>query len=293
MPVFATPEPVSVTLDLAAANVRFIASDRVETVVEVRPSRPSKPADVKAAEQADVEFADGRLRVHTSKGRRYYSWFAAGESVDITIELPTGSAVHGEISYGNLRTEGRLGACAVKTGAGEITLDEAGPIELRTRAGGVSVATATGHADIETGSGGVRIRQVDGSAAVKNSYGDTTIGEVTGELRVKGAYGSIWVDRALGSVDVKTAHGSVRLDEVVRGEVRLESSFGALEVGIRRGTAAWLDVATQHGSVLNSLGAHEGPGASDETAEVRARSNWGDIVIRRSNEPNTKNRSNP
>ncbi|KRE22344.1 DUF4097 family beta strand repeat-containing protein [Agromyces sp. Soil535] len=292
MPVFATPEPISVTLDLAAANVRFIASDRADTVVEVRPSRPSKPADVKAAEQAEVEYTDGGLRVHTSKGRLYYAWFAAGESVDITIELPTGSAVRGEISYGNVRTEGRLGWCAVKTGAGEITIDEAGPIELRTGAGDVSVATATGHSDIETRAGGVRIRQVDGSAAIKNSYGDTTIGAVTGELRVKGAYGSIWVDLALGPVDVKTAHGSVRLDEVVRGEVHLESSYGALEVGIRRGTAAWLDVATQHGRVLNSLGAQEGPGASDETAEVRARSSWGDIVIRRSNEQKTKNRSN-
>jgi len=292
MPTFATPEPISVTLDLASANLRLIASDRADTVVEVRPSRPSKAADVKAAEQADIEFVDGRLRLHTSKGLRYYSWFGTGESVDITVELPTGSAVHGEISYGNVRTEGRLGACAVKTGAGEITLDEAGPIELRTGAGGVSIAVAIGHADVETGSGGVRIREIDGSAAIKNSYGDTTIGAVTGELRVKGAYGSIWVDSALGSVDVKTAHGSVRLDEVVRGEVRLESSYGALEVGIRQGTAVWLDVATQHGSVLNSLGAQEGPGASDETAEVRARSSWGDIVIRRSNEQKTRNRSN-
>jgi hypothetical protein len=50
-------------------------------------------------------------------------------------------------------------------------------------------------------------------------------------------------------------------------------------------------VATQHGSVINSLGAHEGPGGADETAEVRARSSWGEIVIRRSNERNTTNRS--
>jgi hypothetical protein len=292
MPVFATPEPISVALDLASANVRFVASDRTDTVVEVRPSRPSKPADVKAAEQADVEFVDGRLQVQTSKSWRYYSWFGTGESVDIVVELPTGSSVQGEIRFGNLRTEGRLGACAVKTGAGDITLDEAGPIDVRTGAGTVSIAVATGHSDVESASGGVRIRRIDGSAAIKNSYGDTTIGEVAGELRVKGAYGSIWVDRALGSVDVKTAHGSVRLDEIVRGEVQLESSYGALEVGVREGTAAWLDIATQHGGVINSLGVQEGPGASEETVEVRARSAWGDIVIRRSNEQNTENRSN-
>jgi len=101
---------------------------------------------------------------------------------------------------------------------------------------------------------------------------------------VKGAYGSIAVDRALASVIVKTAHGNVRIDEVVGGSIQLESSYGQLEVGIREGTAVWLDVATQHGTVLNSLGAHDGPGTSEKTVEVRARSAWGDIVIRRSNE---------
>ncbi len=290
MPVFATPEPISVTLDVAAANVRFIASDRDDTFVEVRPSRPARSGDVRAAEQAEIEFADGRLRVRTTKSWR--TWLPVTESVDVTIELPSGSDVRGEIAYGHLRAEGRLATCAVKTGAGDITLDQAGPLELRTGAGTVSIAVATGHSAVESASGSVRIRRIEGSAAIKNSYGDTTIGEVTGELRVKGAYGSIWVDRALGSVDVKTAHGGVRLDEVVRGEVQLESSYGALEVGVRNGTAAWLDVATQHGSVINSLGVQDGPGESEETVEVRARSSWGDIVIRRSNEQHTKNRSN-
>ena len=283
MPVFATPEPISVTLDVAAANVRFIAGDREDTVVEVYPSRPSKPADVRAAEQAEIEFADGRLRVRTVRSWR--TWLPVTESVDVTIELPTDSDVSGEIAYGNLRAEGRLATCAVKTGAGDITLDQAGPLDLRTGAGTVSIAVATGHSDVQSASGSVRIRRVDGSAAIKNSYGDTTIGEVAGELRVKGAYGSIWVDRALGSVDVRTAHGNVRLDEIVRGEVQLESSYGALEVGVSEGTAVWLDVATQHGSVINSLAVEDGPGASDETAEIRARSSWGDIVVRRSNEP--------
>lgn len=290
MPVFATPEPISVTLDVAAANVRFIASDRDDTIVEVRPSRPSRSGDVRAAEQAEIEFADGRLRVRTTKSWR--TWLPVTESVEVTIELPAGSNVRGEIAYGHLRADGRLATCAVKTGAGDITLDQAGPLELRTGAGTVSIAVATGNSEVESASGGVRIRRVDGRAAIKNSYGDTTIGEVAGELRVKGAYGSIWVDRALGSVDVKTAHGNVRLDEIVRGEVQLESSFGALEVGVRNGTAAWLDVATQHGSVINSLGVQDGPGESEETVEVRARSSWGDIVIRRSNEQNTSNRSN-
>ena len=240
-----------------------------------------------------MEYADGRLRVHTSKGRLYYAWFAAGESVDITIELPTGSAVRGEISYGNFRTEGRLGWCAVKTGAGEITIDEAGPIELRTGAGGVSVGTATGHTDIETRAGGVRIRRVEGSAAIKNSYGDTTIGAVTGELRVKGAYGSIWVD--LGArprrCEDRPRQRSTRRGRPRGGAPRefLRGARGRHPPRAPRPGSTW---QRSTAACINSLGAHEGPAASEETAEVRARSSWGDIVIRRSNEQNTKNRSN-
>jgi hypothetical protein len=62
----------------------------------------------------------------------------------------------------------------------------------------------------------------------------------------------------------------------------LETAGGELEVGVREGTAAWLDVTTQYGSVRNSLGASDGPQPSDEIVKVRAHTSYGDIVIRRS-----------
>ncbi|MEK8107017.1 hypothetical protein NKG94_21190 [Micromonospora sp. M12] len=43
-----------------------------------------------AAEQTTVEFAAGRLVVRVPKGWRRYG-FGAGPSVDVNIELPTGS----------------------------------------------------------------------------------------------------------------------------------------------------------------------------------------------------------
>src|SRR5207302_6111163 len=49
MPTFATPEPISVTLELVIAHVRIVAADRPDTVVEVRPSDPAKKADVTVA----------------------------------------------------------------------------------------------------------------------------------------------------------------------------------------------------------------------------------------------------
>ncbi|MFF2271924.1 DUF4097 domain-containing protein [Agromyces sp. NPDC058136] len=279
MPVFATPNPIDVVLDVAAGNIRVIASDRDDTVVEVRPSRPGRAADVKTAEKAEIEYFDGRLRVRTAKVR--LGWIGPSDSVDVTIELPLGSSVQGAVAAGNLRTEGRLGACRMKSGAGDLTVDAAGPVQLRTGAGSIVVGTATGDAELHAATGSVRLGDVYGDAAVTSSYGDTTIGEVSGLLTVKGAYGSIWVDRAGSSASIKTAHGGVRIAEVTAGEVDLESSFGGLEVGIAQGTAAWIDVSTEHGTVTNTLSVGDGPAESERTVQVRAHSSWGDIVIRR------------
>ncbi len=71
------------------------------------------------------------------------------------------------------------------------------------------------------------------------------------------------------------------MGEVARGTVQLETSYGAIEVGIRRNTAAWLDVRSGSGQVRNTLTASESPQESEDTVEVRARTRHGNIDIRR------------
>jgi DUF4097 and DUF4098 domain-containing protein YvlB len=128
----------------------------------------------------------------------------------------------------------------------------------------------------------VRIREIDGPAVIKNLNGVTWVGEVKGDIRCNAANGDIAIDRALGAVDAKTANGAVRIGEVVRGSVELGTAYGELEVGVREGTAALLDVRSQFGNVRNLLTASDGPQPSDQRVEVRARTSFGDIVIRRS-----------
>jgi DUF4097 and DUF4098 domain-containing protein YvlB len=145
----------------------------------------------------------------------------------------------------------------------------------------VTVDRIAGRAEI-TGSGQVRIRQIDGGAVIKNLNGVTWIGDIKGDLRCNAANGDITIDRALSAVMAKTANGAVRIGEVMRGSVELGTAYGELEVGIREGTAALLDVRSQFGSVRNLLTASDGPEPSDQRVEVRARTSFGDIVIRRS-----------
>ena len=61
----------------------------------------------------------------------------------------------------------------------------------------------------------------------------------------------------------------------------LETKVGDLEVGIREGTAVWLDVSSRFGHVHNALEAADAPETSAETVEVRARTTVGEVVIRR------------
>ncbi|GAA1366789.1 hypothetical protein GCM10009612_50910 [Streptomyces beijiangensis] len=138
-----------------------------------------------------------------------------------------------------------------------------------------------GRAEITTSSGSLRVGLVDGPAVLKNSHGTTTVGAATGELRVRGANGDIEIRRAEGSVTAVTSHGTLRVDEVARGTVQLETSYGAIQVGVREGTAAWLDVHSGSGQVRNTLTASETPGKTEDTVEVRARTRYGNIDIRR------------
>ena len=139
----------------------------------------------------------------------------------------------------------------------------------------------TGHADVTAGSGDVRLRTLDASAVIKNSNGDTWVGEAAGDLRISAANGSIAVDVAQASLVAKSSNGDVRLGEAVRGSVVLETRLGDLEVGIREGTAAWIDVRSTAGKVHNALEASEKPEPSAETVEVRGRTTAGNVVIRR------------
>ena len=89
---------------------------------------------------------------------------------------------------------------------------------------------------------------------MKNGNGDTWIGEVAGEARVSAANGDIAIDVAHAGVLAKTANGGVRLGEVSVGSAVAETAFGDLEVGVRNGVAACLDLNTGFGNVRQRPG---------------------------------------
>ncbi|AGJ52916.1 DUF4097 family beta strand repeat-containing protein [Streptomyces sp. NPDC006682] len=279
MPSFDTPEPISATAHMEAGSLQFTASDSRTTVVEVRPRDPRKDLDVRTAEQTEVTCANGALTVRTPKS----SLFGLGRTgvVDVTVELPTGSRVDATGAWAQVLGEGRLGEVRVKTSSGDVRLDTTGPLRLTASHGSITVDRVEGRAEITTSSGSMRVGLLDGPAVLKNSHGSTTVGSATGELRVSGANGDIEIRRAEDSVTATTAHGTLRVDSVCRGTVQLETNHGAIDIGVREGTAAWLDASSGRGQVRNALTSSDTPGESEDTVKIRARTRWGNIDVRR------------
>lgn len=281
MPTFATPEPISVTLEPVAGNVRIVASDRTDTVVEVVPTDPSDASDVKAADQTRVGLTAGTLTVKAPR-MNLFDFSNRTRSIDVTIELPAGSRIHGSTGIGDLHASGRLGEVRYKSGVGHLHLEHTGELNLHTATGNVVVEQVAGNAEVTSSSGRIQLTEIDGTAQVKNSNGHTVIGDVAGTVKVRAANGDITVERAGDSVDAKSANGSVRVNEAVRGVLELHTSMGDIEIGIRRGSAAWLDVSTRFGKVHNSMDAVESPDAALNKVEVRAQTAFGEITVRHS-----------
>lgn len=309
MPVFATPRPISLTLELGAGTVHLRASDRADTVVEVHATDPDDEIAVQVARAARVEFGDGKLVVvmahagdpvlglkqdlldgiaggpagHGVLGRvlRHLVGPATVE-LSIELQLPSGSNVRGTMTAGELHCTGRLGDTHLRTADADIRLEETGALHATTTSGEIHVGRAEGATELVTRDGEIHVGVIDGAATIDNTNGEVEVGEVTGNLRLIDVNGEISIGRALGNVDGRSAHGGIRIGEVVHGTVTLVTGGGELEVGIARGTAAFLDVDTAGGEIHSDLESVSGPSASDETVELRARTGGGNIWIHRS-----------
>jgi DUF4097 and DUF4098 domain-containing protein YvlB len=281
MKEFETPEPIALVVEVAAGDVSIDASDRATTVVDVRPSNPERQVDVQAAQQVRVEFASGGLLVKSTKRGQSFSPFGDSGSVDVRIDLPAGSKVAADAAMATLRCSGALGDARLKTSLGDIHVDGAASVDLKASAGDISLEHASGNAQLSTGTGSVRIGAVDGAAIIKNSNGNTNVGEIAGDLRVKAANGDIAIERTHGSLVAKTANGGIRVGAVSGGSVVAETALGEIEIGIADGTAAWLDLSTRFGRLANGLDDAEPPTPGSNAIEVRARTSYGDITIRR------------
>lgn len=279
MPIFNTPTPIDLAIHLPVGAIEIVASDRADTVVTVSPTNPEKTVDRRGADETRVEFDGSRLTITGPKPR--ISWIGPNESVDVTVELPSGSRLTAELSVGGVRTVGRLGATRIKASTGSVNIDSTGDLWLRAGHGNASVESADGGVEITADHGQIRVETITGDAILKSSHGNIRVGTSRGDLEANLSYGDLEIAQALGSVTAKTAYGSIELGTVSSGSVQVESGYGGIAIGIRAGTPAWLDLSSKEGRVRNELDGDRAPESTEQSVAVRARTQYGDIRISR------------
>ena len=179
MQKFDTPTPISAVLAIPAGRIQFIAADRADTTVEVRPANPAKSRDTKTAEQTTVAYADGVLRI--TAGAPGNQLFGPSGSVEVTVQLPVGSRVEGKAASAELRGVGRLGEVVFEGAYRRIKIDEAAGVRLTAVDGDVEVGRLTGPAQISTARGAIRIGEAaHGTVELRTQMGDITIGAAPG-----------------------------------------------------------------------------------------------------------------
>ncbi|RLQ86567.1 DUF4097 family beta strand repeat-containing protein [Mycetocola zhadangensis] len=279
MPTFPTPAPIDLAVHLPVGAIDVVASNRTDTIVTVAPSNPDKAVDRRGAAETSVEFDGRRLTVTGAKPR--FTLVGPAESVDVTVELPSGSRLTADISVGGVRTVGRLGATRIKASTGAVNVDATGDLWLRASHGNATLGAANGDVEITADHGQIRAGAIRGDAVLKSSHGSIRVQEVHGDVDARLSYGDLEISQASASVTAKTAYGSIEIGEVSSGSIEVESGYGGVSIGIRSGVPAWLDLSSKDGRVRNELDGDRAPAPSEQTVAVRARTQYGDIAISR------------
>ncbi|MET8091356.1 DUF4097 family beta strand repeat-containing protein [Micromonospora sp. NPDC005220] len=176
---FDTPAPISVVLDIPAGRVQFIAADRADTTVEVRPADPAKSRDTTTAEQTTVAYADGVLRITTAGPIN--KLFGPSGSLEVTVRLPTDSRVEARAASAEVRGVGRLGDVAFDGAYRKTKIDEAASVRLTAIDGDVEVGRLNGPAEISTARGDIRIAEaLRGTVVLRTGSGDISVAAAAG-----------------------------------------------------------------------------------------------------------------
>ena len=169
MHTFDTPQPITAHIESASGHVRLSASDRNDTVVEVRPCNDSRAADVRAAERTRVDFAHDTLNVSVG---RWGPFGARSGAVEITVELPSRSRLDISVASAHVHAGGDYADCRLGSASGDL-----------------SVGLVDGNLRADSASGRIAVDAANGTGLISTASGDATIGAADGNLTFQAASG--------------------------------------------------------------------------------------------------------
>jgi hypothetical protein len=258
---FEVTGPVDLRVHLDYGSVRIVARSDTTATVLAAPAIASRQQDVDAAQNVRVSLTGDMLEVRgTASGWRR---LVRPGTTEVEIGVPEGSRITVTTAYAEVQLVGAFGDCSVQSTGGDIRVEEVAAGQLQTRYGNVTVDRLADGGRVESTHGTVRVRAAAGTTTLTASSGDVVL------------------DRATGDVTVRNTYGTVEVGAIASGSCIVTTSYGSVGVGIPNGTAAYLDLQSDHGQVRSELDRADEPGAGVERASIRARTSYGAITIRR------------
>jgi hypothetical protein len=213
--------------------------------------------EAEAVRQTRVDFTAGRLVVRTPKEIQLRN-----VPVVVSVQAPVGSHVE------------------ARTGSGDVTVNGgAGRLNLHTGSGRISADQAEDKVQVDTGSGTVRLGPMAAGLRAKTGSGDVEVTAIGGASTVVTGSGDVWLGAVTGDVLARTGSGRVTIANAAAGELELHTGSGAIHVGVRKGTAAEIDLSSGSGEARSDLDLTTNPPESKPLLRIRGRTGSGTALV--------------
>lgn len=242
----------------------------IDDLTEARVVITARSTGSEIAERYEVALAGRTLTVMSPREGGVFDLPFFGrtqDAVDVTIDVPSGTAVKLNTFSADVRVDGRVGGADIAGGSSTVTLDH-----------------VDGDLRVRYGSGTCRVRSVSGDVESRSGSGRAEFGVVGGSLDCGCGSGDLRADSVAGDVRSRSGSGGVTLG-AVHGDVDLGSGSGSMTIGIPAGRPARLNVTTGSGEVTSELPIEGVATTKGRPISIRVRTGSGDIRLFRASEP--------
>ena len=270
--VFATPTPVSLTIEIGAGSVSVQATRTTETVVRV---------DGPRADDVVVEQRGDEIVVLGRDADRGWGFLGGRAPLDVVVSAPAGSNLLAQTASARLTTDGRIGAARIRSASGEIRVEEIGRDGIvESGSGTIEVRTAVGDLRLKAGSGDIAIgRAGSGLEAVLGS-GSIEVESVGGRVSLRSGSGDIRVREAASDLEAMTASGDIAIEQVRGGAIKATTASGDVRVGVGAEIPVWTDIRTISGEIRSDLRGAGQPQPGQGHVEIHVSTVSGDVTLR-------------
>ncbi|MGC0142198.1 MULTISPECIES: DUF4097 family beta strand repeat-containing protein [unclassified Pseudactinotalea] len=271
---FAVTGPVRVHAGTRSSDLTITAADTAEATVRLKPHRENSTGRA-YAEDTLVEFNGDVLNITVPRAGGLF--FGSTPRLDIEVQVPPGSDIEVFSGSGDLTARGTVGSVQVRTGSGDVYLEQAGAVKVSSGSGDVVVDSLT-DGGFKSGSGDLRLGRASGHIEFNSGSGDLIIESATDVVSTT-ASGDSRIGELAGTARIRSASGDLEVRKATHGTINASSASGDVTVAVPAGTPVFLDCSSTSGHTKSTLAATRAPDSDEQVLTVEARSISGDIHI--------------